>query len=75
MDGRGEKVCKVLVGNPEGKRPLRRPRCRWQDGIGEDVVEIGWEGAEWIHFAQDRGWWQTVGNAVMNIWVLVAWIS
>jgi hypothetical protein len=41
---RGEKVYKVLVGKLEGKRPLRRPRCRWEDGIRVDLGEIGWGG-------------------------------
>jgi hypothetical protein len=42
------------VGKPEGKRPLGRPRGRWQDGIKIDLREIGWGGVEWIHLAHDR---------------------
>jgi hypothetical protein len=49
--GRGEKLYKILVGNPEGKRPLGRPRCRWEDGIRIDLREIGWGSVEWIQLA------------------------
>jgi hypothetical protein len=52
--GRGEKVYKVLVGKPEGKRPLGRPRCRWEDGIRMDLREIGLGDVDWIRLAQDR---------------------
>jgi hypothetical protein len=45
---RGKEVYKVLVGKPEGKRPLERPRHRWKDGIKMDIREIGWQGLEWI---------------------------
>jgi hypothetical protein len=47
------RVYKFSVVKPEGKRPLRRPRHRWEDGIKIDLREIGWEGVEWIHLAQD----------------------
>jgi hypothetical protein len=67
--GEGRYVYRVLVGKPEGKRPLRRPRRRWEDGIKMDL-EIGWGGVEWIHLAQDRDHWRAVVNAVMNLWVL-----
>jgi hypothetical protein len=69
--GEGRNVYKVLVGKPEGKRPLGRPRRRWEDGIKMDLVEIGWWGVEWIHLAQDRDRWRAVVNAVMNLRVLV----
>jgi hypothetical protein len=46
-------VYKVLVGKPEGKRPLERHRLRWEDAIAIDLREIGWEGVEWIHLSQD----------------------
>jgi hypothetical protein len=52
--GAGRNVYRVLVGKPEGKRPLRRPRRRWEDGIKMDLGETGWGGVEWIHLAQDR---------------------
>jgi hypothetical protein len=51
---REEKMYKILVGKPEGKSPLDRPRCRWEGGVKMDLREIGWgEGVEWIHLAQD----------------------
>jgi hypothetical protein len=68
--GKGRNVCRVLVGKPKGKRPLERPRRRWEDGIKMDLREIGWEGVEWIHLAQDRDRWRAVVNAVMNLRVL-----
>jgi hypothetical protein len=55
---------------PEGKRPLGRPRCRWEDGIRMDVREIGWGSVDWIQLAQDRDRWRALVNTVMNIWVL-----
>jgi hypothetical protein len=66
----GRNVYRVLVRKPEGKRPLERPRHRWEDGIKMDLREIGWGGVEWIHLAQDRDLWQVLVNAVMNLWVL-----
>jgi hypothetical protein len=64
----GRNVYRVLVGKPEGKRPLERPRVRWEDGIKMDLREIGWgEGVEWIHLAEDRDRWRAVLNAVMNL--------
>jgi hypothetical protein len=69
--GEGRNVYRVLVGKPEGKSPLERPRHRWEDGIKIDLREIGWGGVEWIHLAQDRDHWQALVNAVMNLWVLV----
>jgi hypothetical protein len=63
-------VCKVLMGKPEGKRPLERPRCRWKDGIRMDLMEIGWGRVEWIQLAQDRDRWLAVVNTVMNFRVL-----
>jgi hypothetical protein len=67
--GEGRNVYRVLVGKPEGKRPLERPRYRWEDGIKTDVREIGW-GVEWIQLAQDRDRWRAVVSAVMNLRVL-----
>jgi hypothetical protein len=52
------KVYKVLVGKPEGKRPLGRPRCRWENGIRMDLREIGWGSVEWIQLAQVRDRWR-----------------
>jgi hypothetical protein len=68
--GEGRNVYRVLVGKPEGKRPLGRPRHRWEDEIKMDLRETGWEGVEWIHLAQDRDRWRAVVNAVMNLRVL-----
>jgi hypothetical protein len=68
--GEERKVYKVLVGKPEGKRPLGRPRRRWEDGIRMDLREIGLEGVDWIRLAQDRDRWWAVVSAVMNLRVL-----
>jgi hypothetical protein len=68
--GEEKKVYKVLVGKPEGKRLLRRPRRRWEDGIRMNLGEIGWGSVEWIRLAQDRDWWRAVVCAVMNLQVL-----
>jgi hypothetical protein len=69
--GEERKVYKVLVGKPEGKRPLGRPRRRWEDGIRMDLREIGLGGgADWIPLAQDRDRWRAVVSAVMNLRVL-----
>jgi hypothetical protein len=56
--GEERKVYKVLVGKPKRKRPLRRPRLRWEDGIGMDLREIGQEGVVWIHLAQNRDFYE-----------------
>jgi hypothetical protein len=66
----GEEVYKVLVGKSEGKRPLGRPRRRWEDGIRMDLREIDLEGVDWIRMAQDRDRWRVVVSAVMNLRVL-----
>jgi hypothetical protein len=68
--GEGRNVYRVFVGKPERKRPLGRPRRRWEDGIKMDLGETGWEGVEWIHLAQDRDRWRVLANAVMNLRVL-----
>jgi hypothetical protein len=68
--GEETKVYKVLVGKPEGKRPLGRPRRRWEDGIGMDLRKIGLGGVDWIQLAQDRDRWRAVVSAVMNLRVL-----
>ena len=57
----------VLVGIPEGKSPLGRPRRRWEDNIKMDTKEIGWDSVDWIHLAQDRDVRRSVVNTVMNI--------
>jgi hypothetical protein len=68
--GEGRNLYRVLVGKPEGKRPLGRPRRRWEDEIKMDLREIGWGGVEWIHLAQDRDRWRTLVYAMMNLRVL-----
>jgi hypothetical protein len=55
-----------LVGKPEGKRPLGRPRRRWVDTIKMDLREVGWDGTDWIDLAQNRYQWRVYVNAVMN---------
>jgi hypothetical protein len=58
---------RLLVGKPEGKRPLGRPRHRWVDNIKMDLLEIGWSGVDWIGLAQDRDKWRALVNVVMNL--------
>jgi hypothetical protein len=58
---------RILVGRPERKRPLGRPRHRWADNIKIDLREIGWDGMDWIDLAWDRNQWRTVVNTVINI--------
>jgi hypothetical protein len=60
-------VYRVLVGKTEGKRPLGRPRRRWEDTIKMDLQEVGCGSVEWIELAQDRDRWRAIVNAVMNI--------
>jgi hypothetical protein len=52
--GHVARMGEILLGKPEGKRPLGRPRCRWVDNMKMDLREIGWEGVDWIDMAQDR---------------------
>jgi hypothetical protein len=65
--GEGRGVYRVLGGRPEGKRPLRRPRRRWEYNIKMDLREIGIDGANWIHLAQDRARGWACANTVMNL--------
>jgi len=62
-------VYRVLVEKPEGKRPLGRPRCRWEDNIKTDLQEVGFGVMDWIKLAQDRDRWRALVNVVMNLWV------
>jgi len=64
--GRGEGMYRVLVGKPEGRRPLRRPRRRSVDNVRMDLQEVGCVYMDWIGLAQDRDGWRTLVNAVMN---------
>jgi len=67
--GEGKGIYRVLVGKHEGKRPLGRPRIRWEDNIKMGLQEVGCGGKDWIEVAQVRDRWWTFVNEVMNIWV------
>jgi hypothetical protein len=58
-----------ILGKPEGKRPVGRPRRRWVDNIIMDLREIGWDGMDWMNLAQDRDQWRVFVNTVMNLGV------
>jgi hypothetical protein len=60
---------RILVGKPERKKPLGRPRCRWVDNIKMDLRKIGWAVMGWIDLAQDRDQWRTFVNMVMDLGV------
>jgi hypothetical protein len=57
----------ILVGKPEEKRPLGRPRLGWLDSIKMHLREIGWDGVDWIDMAQDRDQWRALVNTVLNL--------
>jgi hypothetical protein len=59
-------VYRILVGTPDGKRPLGRPRNRWEDNITTDLQEVGRRGMDWIALVQDRERWQGLVNVVIN---------
>jgi hypothetical protein len=65
----GEKkgIYRVLVGKPEGKRPLGRTRHKWEDNIMMDIQEVGCGGMDWIELAQDRDRWRALVNVVINL--------
>jgi hypothetical protein len=67
----GEKrnAYRLLVGKPEGKRPLGRPRRRWVYNIRMDLGEVGWGDVDWIGLAQDKNRWRALVNSVLNLWV------
>jgi hypothetical protein len=65
--GEGRVVYRVLVGKPEGRRPLGRPRHRWQYNIRMDFWEVGCGGVDWMELAQDRDRWRALVSAVMNL--------
>ena len=64
--GEGRGVHRVLVGKREGKRPLGRPRLRWEDNIKMDLLEVGGVCGDWIELAQDRDRWRALVSTVMN---------
>ncbi|KAJ4427810.1 hypothetical protein ANN_25493 [Periplaneta americana] len=65
--GESRNAYRVLVGRPEGKRPLGRPRCRWEDNIKMDLREVGCDGRDWINLAQDMDQWRAYVRAAMNL--------
>ena len=65
--GEGREVHRVLVGEPERKRPLGRPRCRWEDNIKMDFQEVEGGCGDWMELAQDRDRWRALVSAVMNL--------
>jgi hypothetical protein len=58
---------RALVGKPEGRRPLERPRRRWEDNIKMNLREVGWGGMDWINLIQDKDRWRALVNAVMKV--------
>jgi hypothetical protein len=64
--GKGRSVYRILIGRPEGKRPLGRTRRMWKDNIKMNLRETGIDEANWIQLAQDRAWWRGFVNTVMN---------
>jgi hypothetical protein len=66
--GEGKVVYRVLVGKPEGRRPLGRPRHRWEDNIRMDFRKVRCGCVDWIELAQDRDRWHALVSAVMNLW-------
>jgi hypothetical protein len=65
--GETRNAYRILVGKPEGKRPLERPRRRWVGNIKMDLREIEWNGVDWIELAQDRDQWRALVNTVINL--------
>jgi hypothetical protein len=65
--GEARNAYRILVGKPQGKRPLETPRRRWVDNIKIDLREGGWDGMGWIELAQDRDQWRVLVNTVMNL--------
>jgi hypothetical protein len=68
--GKKRNAYRILVGKPEGKRPLGRPRRRWVDNIKMDLREIGWVSVDWIDMAQDRDQWRVLVITVLHLRVL-----
>ena len=71
--GAGRGVHRVLVGRPEGKRPLRRPRRRWEDNIKMDLQEVGGDCEDWMELAEDRDRWRALVSTVVNLGVPKIW--
>jgi hypothetical protein len=66
-NGAKRNAYRIFAGKPEGKRPLGRPRRRWENNFKMDLREIGWDGMDWIDLAQDRDQWRALMNTVMNL--------
>ena len=64
--GEDRVVHRLLVGKPQGKRPLGRPRCRWEDNIKMDLQEVGGGLGDWMKLAQDRDGWRALVGTVRN---------
>jgi hypothetical protein len=64
---------RILVGKPEGNRPLGRPRCKWVDNIKMDLREIGWDCVDWIDLTQIRDQWRALVNMLMNLQSIKYW--
>jgi hypothetical protein len=60
---------RLLVGKPEGRRPLRRPRRRWVHNIRRDLVEVGWGDVDWVGLVLDRDRWRALVNSALNLQV------
>jgi hypothetical protein len=65
--GHNLNACRLLMGKPEERRPLGRPRGRWLDNIRMDLVEVGWGGVDWIGLVQDKDRWRALVNSVLNL--------
>jgi hypothetical protein len=65
--GKKRNSYRLLVGNPEGKGPLGRPRRRWVDNIKIDLAKMGWGDVDWIDLAEDRDRWRVLVNSVLNL--------
>ena len=63
----GRSAFKILTGKPTGKRPLGRPRCRWEENVRIDLEEIGISARNWVNSAQDRNYWRALVNAALNL--------
>jgi hypothetical protein len=68
-NGEKKNVYRLLVGKPEGRRTLGRPRRRWLDNIWMNLLEMGWGDVSWFSLAQDRDRWRALVNSVLNLWV------
>jgi hypothetical protein len=66
-NGAKRNTYRLLVGKPEGKRPLGRPRRRWVDNIRMDLEEVGWGDVDWIGLVKDRNRWRALVNSVLNL--------